>query len=363
MALDAQPYTPPKDGFFTTDAYTDHAIDFIREARRTAAAFFLYFAHNAPHWPLHARAATIAKYRGKYRAGWDRLRADRYEKMKQLGVIDPKWPLAPRPESLSAWDALPADKQDTWDLWMAVYAAQIEEMDTSVGRLLAALRETGADQNTLVLFFSDNGGAAERPVKTLDQAALGTRDSYEGYAIDGAHLSSAPFRKTKKYTHEGGISSPCIAWWPAGISAERRGQWITTPGHVIDIMPTCLELAGAALPAEHGGGRTTPLAGVSLAPLLAGRTVARPQPLFWEHEGHRAVRDGQWKLVSTFGGPWELYDVVADRTELNDLAAKFPDRVRDLSARYDAWAKTAGVLPWTNLPPAAGGKGGKKKQG
>ncbi len=363
MALDAQPYTPPKEGFFTTDAYTDHAIDFIREARRTAAPFFLYFAHNAPHWPLHARAATIAKYRGKYRAGWDRIRADRYEKMKQLGVVDPKWPLAPRPENLAAWDALPADKQDTWDLWMAVYAAQIEEMDTSVGRLLAALRETGADRNTLVLFFSDNGGAAERPVKTLDRAALGTRDSYEGYAIDGAHLSSAPFRKTKKYTHEGGISSPCIAWWPAGIPADRRGQWIATPGHVIDIMPTCLELAGAALPAQHAGKPTTPLAGTSLAPLLAGRPVARSQPLFWEHEGHRAVRDDRWKLVSTFGGPWELYDLQADRTELNDLAARFPDRVRDLAARYDAWAKSAGVLPWTNLPPAGGGKGGKKKQG
>jgi arylsulfatase len=362
MALDGAPYTPPMEGFFATDAFTDRAVDFVREARRADQPFFLYFAHTAPHWPLHARPATIAKYRGKYRAGWDRLRVDRYERMKQLGAIDPTWPLAPRPESLSAWDALPADKQDTWDLWMAVYAAQIEEMDTSIGRLLAALRETGADQNTLVLFFSDNGGAAERPVKTIEGAALGSRDSYEGYAVDGAHLSSAPFRKTKKFTHEGGISSPCIAWWPTGIPAERRGQWITTPGHVIDIMPTCLDLAGTALPAVHAGARTVPLAGVSLAPLFAGRPVARPQPLFWEHEGHRAVRDGNWKLVATHGGPWELYDVVADRTEMNDLAARFPDRVRDLSARYDAWAKSAGVLPWINLPPPTGGKGGKKKQ-
>jgi arylsulfatase len=361
MALDRAPYTPPTEGFFTTDAFTDHAVAFIREAHRGGAPFFLYFAHNAPHWPLHARPETIAKYRGKYRAGWDRIRADRTARLRELGALDARWPLAPRPENLPAWDSLPAARQDTWDSWMAIYAAQIEEMDASVGRVLAVLRETGAAGNTLVLFFSDNGGAAERPVKTIGAAAPGSRGHYEGYAIDGAHVSSAPFRKTKKFTHEGGIASPLIAWWPAGIAADRRGRWETAPAHVVDVMATCLDLAGTALPATLAGTRTVPVAGVSLAPTFTGRPLVRSQPLFWEHEGHRAVRDGDWKLVATHGGPWELYDLAADRTESRDLAAAQPGRVRALAARYDAWAAAAQVRPWITLPPAAGKAATQKK--
>jgi arylsulfatase len=353
MAVDDRPFTPPAEGFFTTDAFTDRAIEYVRDARRRAAPFFLYFAHNAPHWPLHARPATIAKYRGNYLAGWDRLRAERHARLQQLGAIDPRWPLAPRPENLPAWENVPAERRATWDTWMAIYAAQIEEMDTSIGRLLDALRETGAADNTLVLFFSDNGGAAERPVKTIGQPEPGSRDHYEGYAIDGAHVSSAPFRKTKKFTHEGGISSPLIAWWPAGIPAARRGQWVRDPAHLIDIMATCLDLAGTTLPASWRGAVPKTIEGVSLAPTFAGRPLARSQPLFWEHEGHRAVRDGDWKLVSTHGGPWELYRMSVDRTEMNDLAAAQPERVQALSARYEAWARTAGVKPWTNLAPPA----------
>jgi arylsulfatase A-like enzyme len=243
-----------------------------------------------------------------------------------------------------------------------VYAAQVEEMDTAIGRLMGALREMGQERNTLVLFFSDNGGAAERPVSTLDGAKLGTRDSYEGYAIDGAHVSSAPFRKTKKFTHEGGIASPLVAYWPAGIPASLHGTLNREPAHVIDLMATCLELAGAGLPPAWNGNRTPPLEGISIVPTLSGRPLARPQPMFWEHEGHRAVRDGNLKLVASHGDPWELYDLAADRTETTDLAAARPGDVRRLVATYEAWARRAGVRPWTTLGPAAGQTGAKAKK-
>lgn len=359
MAIDREPFTPPKEGFFTTDAFTDQAIQFIKEPCASGQPFFLYMAYNAPHWPMHARPETIAKYRGKYKAGWDRIREQRYERLKESGIIDAKWPLAPRPENLPAWDALPPERQDRWDNWMAVYAAQVEEMDTAIGKLMTTLRESGQEQNTLVLFFSDNGGAAERPVKTIENAPLGTRDSFEGYAIEGAHVSSAPFRKTKKFTHEGGVATPLIAYWPAGIPAARHGQLATDPGHVIDIMATCLDIAGAKLPAEWNGSKTTPLEGASLAPTFNGKPVQREQPIFWEHEGNRAVRDGNWKLVATANQPWELYDLAADRTELNNLFATTPDVVQRLTAKYDEWAKRACVLPWTELP--AQDKGARKK--
>lgn len=351
MAVDGTAFNPPEEGFFTTDAFTDRAIEYIREPRAGGGPFFLYVAHNAPHWPLQARAATIEKYRGKYRsAGWDQVRERRYNRLREQGVIPATAPLAPRPPALPAWRELSPEKRDVWDTWMAVYAAQIEEMDTAIGRLLTALRETGQEKNTLVLFFSDNGGAAERPVKTIAGAALGSRDHYEGYAIDGAHVSSAPFRKTKKFMHEGGISSPLIAYWPAGIPPARAGKWITDTGHVIDVMATCLDLAGATWPAQWRGSAPLPVQGTSLAPSFTGKKVQRSSPLFWEHEGHRAVRDGDWKLVATFNEPWELYNIATDRTEMNNLATSRPEVVAKLVGKYEAWAASAGVMPWKVLP-------------
>jgi arylsulfatase A-like enzyme len=187
-------------------------------------------------------------------------------------------------------------------------------------------------------------------VKTIAGAPLGSREHYEGYAIDGAHVSSAPFRKTKKFSHEGGISSPLIAYWPAGIPAARNGQWVTAPSHIIDIMATCLEIAGATLPPAWNGGRPTAVQGVSLAPTFAGRTLERAEPLFWEHEGHRAVRDGDWKLVASFNEPWELYNLATDRTEMTNLAGTHPEIAQRLSALYTSWAARAGVKPWRVLP-------------
>ncbi len=347
LAIDDQPYTPPMEGFFTTDDFTRHAIRFLRERPEDAPPFLLYIAHNAPHWPLHARPETIAKYRGRYRElGWDAAREQRMARLVEMGFIEADTPLAPRPGGLKPWTGLSPEARDRWDEWMAVYAAQVEEMDTAIGWLMDALRETGQEENTLVLFFSDNGGAAERPVKTIGDAPLGSRDSYEGYAIDGAHVSSAPFRKTKKFTHEGGIASPLIAYWPAGIPAERRGGLVADPLHVIDLMATCIDLGRAPFPAEWNGRATLPPEGVSLAPTLRGEPIARPQPLFWEHEGHRGVRDGDWKLVASHNGPWELYHLGEDRTEMNNRAAEQPARVADMAALYTAWAERVGVLPW-----------------
>jgi arylsulfatase A-like enzyme len=283
--------------------------------------------------------------------GWDKLREQRHARLKASGLIDSNWPLAQRPETLPAWDSITAERKDQWDQWMAVYAAQVEEMDTAIGRIVSFLRDTGQEENTLILFFSDNGGAAERPVKTMDGAEFGSRESYEGYGLPGAHVSSAPFRKTKKYAHEGGIASPLIVYWPRGVDPSLHGKLSREPGHVIDIMATCLDLAGARAPRQWNAQKTTPLEGVSLAPTFHGKKVKRAQPIFWEHEGHRAVRDGKWKIVSTFGEPWELYDLEADRTELNNLAETQASLVKRLSAKYDAWARRAGVLPWTNLPP------------
>ncbi|MGV3531621.1 MAG: arylsulfatase [Chthoniobacteraceae bacterium] len=346
MAIDDQRYTPPEEGFFATDAFTDHAIEFLKEPRSAEKPYFLYMAYNAPHWPLHARPETIAKHRGRYQKGWDRIREERYARLKDLGIIDARWALAPRPPALPAWEKVRPERQDRWDEWMAVYAAQIEELDNAIGRLIAAVRENGQEESTLILFLSDNGGAAERPVKSIAGAALGSRDSYEGYAIDGAHVSSAPFRMTKKFIHEGGISTPLIGRWPAGVPVARNGQLVSDPGHIIDIARTCADLAGV----QWVSNKSTPMEGISLVPTFRGAKLKRDAPLFWEHEGNRGVRDGDWKLVARFEQPWELYDLSADRTELNNLADTEPEIAKRLSEEYDRWAARAGVLPWTRLP-------------
>jgi arylsulfatase len=226
-------------------------------------------------------------------------------------------------------------------------------MDGAIGRVLQALRETGREDDTIVLFASDNGGAAEDPGRSLPGAVSGTRESYEGYGLAGAHVSSGPFRKTKRFTHEGGISAPLIARWPAGIDRSLRGKLTHAVAHLIDILPTCLDVADARFPERWNGAAPMPPEGIRLTPLFRGVDVARPGPIFWEHEGGRAVRSGKWKLVASFDEPWELYDMEADRTESTDLAKTLPDIARDLSERYDAWAARAGVKPWPVLPGPA----------
>lgn len=342
MAIGNEPYTPKADGsFYMTNAFTDHALRFIDEFA-AKEPFFLYLAYTSPHWPLHALPEDIAKFRGKYRKGWDALRQERHARQKQLGIVDAKWKLTARDEGVPAWES--AASADDMDLRMAVYAAQIYRMDQNIGRVIAKLEETGQLNNTLILFLADNGGCAEEKIKDeKPNVAAGGPDSYTSYGKPWANASNTPFRLYKHWVHEGGISSPLIAHWPSRL--KKKGYIDhTQPAHLIDIMATCMDVGGASYPAGK-----TPLEGKSMLPILEGKRRAGHPFIAWEHEGNRARRQGEWKLVSKHPGGWELYNIAQDRTETNDLAASQPDRVRKMSALYDQWAAKCGVLPWTRI--------------
>jgi arylsulfatase len=265
-----------------------------------------------------------------------------------MGLIDGRWPLSPRDPESPAWDSLTDDAKDRFDHLMAVYAAMIEAIDTSIGTLVKGLEARGALDNTLIFFLSDNGANAETgPDGRFNGDPPGGPNSNLYLGMNWATLGSTPFRRFKHFTHEGGIAVPLIVHWPRGIAARRRNTLVSEPAHLIDVMPTILEVAGAVYPREFRGQAIQAMEGVSLRPALAGRPLARAQPLFWEHEGNRAVRLGKWKLVSAYPQGWELYDMTADRVERHDLAAGRPDLVRTLAAAWDAWAARAAVDPWT----------------
>ncbi len=348
--------------WYATDLWTDFAIKFVDEALAAKKPFYLHLCHNAPHFPLQAPAEDIAKFRGKYKAGWDKLREQRHAKQIEMGIVDQAWPLAPRPNSVKAWDSLSADEQDKFDHMMAIYAACVNHMDAAVGRLVEAFRQRGVLDNTLILFLSDNGGNAESgPNGRLNGNPPGSPKSDVYCGESWAMLENTPFRRYKHFDHEGGIATPLIVHWPARISA--RGELRQQVGHIIDVMPTFLEVAGASYPKDHNGQAILPLEGKSLLPAFANQPLER-DALYWEHEGNAAMRAGDWKLVRLGGnGPWELYNLKTDRTELHDLAATEPARVRELAAKWDAWTVRAKVQPLPNeakKAPAAGAN--KKKQ-
>jgi arylsulfatase len=334
--------------WYSTDLFTDWGLKFIDEARAEKKPFFLYLAQGAAHFPLRAPAEVIAKYRGKYMAGWDQLRAQRYEKQKQLGLIDPKWTLAPRPPESPAWETRNAQQKDRFDQMMAVYAAMIDRIDASMGKLVAGLKERGELENTLILFLSDNGGNAEGgpPGVTKGDAPIGSPESYVLLGMNWATLCNTPFQRYKHFTHEGGVSTPLIAHWPAGIAASRQGVLEPQPGHVIDIMATCVDLAGAKYPAEFKGNKIEPMQGVSLRPAFAGQPLGRKEPIYWEHEGNKAARDGKWKLVMRHKQPWQLFDMEADRTEQHDLSKEHPEIASRLEAAWTGWAERSYVDKW-----------------
>jgi arylsulfatase len=348
----------PKD-WYTTDVFTDYALKFIDVAQTEGKPFFLYLAYNAPHFPLQAPAEDIAKYRGKYKTGWDKLREQRYARQISLGIIDKAWPLSPRPDQIKAWDSLTAAEQDRFDQIMSIYAACVDQMDQAAGRVIADLRRRGALDNTLILFLSDNGGNAETgPDGILEgPGAPGSATSKVYCGESWASLQNTPFRRYKHYIHEGGISTPLIAHWPAGIAA--KGELRTQPGHITDIMATCVAVSGAEYPAEFNVNAIPPMEGRSLLPAFANKPIER-DALYWEHEGNAAVRTGDWKLVRRGReGSWELYDLKTDRTELNDLSLKHPEMVKELAAKWDAWAVRANVVPYPDQQNA-GGKKNKK---
>jgi len=344
FAIDDKPHLPPKENFYMTDAFTENAVRFLDQYGREEKPFFLYVAYTAPHWPLHALPEDIVKYKGKYRQGWDALRKERYARMIKMGIIEAKWPLTPRDEGAYPWGDKVKDKE-LMDLKMAVYAAQIDRMDQDIGKILAKLRDLGKEQNTLVLFLSDNGGCHETGPLGFDRRKNGLPpggvDSYMSYGQSWANASNTPFRLFKKYTHEGGISTPLIARWPAVI--KQKGKLTNQVGHIVDIMATCVDVAGAQYPKSFNGNKITPKQGKSLLPIFQGRTRDAHEYLFWEHEKHEAVRHGKWKLVAHKRGDWELFDLEQDRSEMNNLVDKYPQIAHDLKAKYDDWAKNVGV--------------------
>ena len=367
-------------GIYFTDAITDNAVKMMEEnaASNAAAAtaggdrkpFFLHVAYTAPHWPLHALEEDIARYEGKYRGGWDALRTNRHEELKASGILNPKWDISPRDASAHPWQDERA--KDWEDLRMAAYAAMIDRMDQGVGRIMNKLRELGAADNTLVIFLSDNGGCAEFLAEDTDRPAPsmyssphpdgtpvvignvpgqrpGPADTFMSYDLAWANASNSPFRLFKRWTHEGGISTPLIVSWPDRV---RQPGIVHEPTHISDIAATCVAAANAAYPAELNGNPITPIEGVSFMDAIDKGEWNRGKPIYWEHEGSRAVRVGNWKLVAEVGGDWELYDMDEDRTELNDLAQRNAPQAAKMAAMYDEWAERCGVFPWPLSPSA-----------
>jgi len=352
LALDDQIWNPaPEDDFYFTEAITDHALEFIDEAVRENNPFFLYLSYTAPHWPLHARSRDIAKYRGSYLIGWDALRERRYARQLELGIADESMTISRRDDAVQRWDRVPEQEKDKWDLLMSVYAAMIDSMDQGIGQVMSKLDTLGIDENTLILFLSDNGGCESVPKATTagsdPSIPAGPKGGYHGYGPEWANASNTPFRKFKRFTNEGGISTPLLARWPATIKAG--GKTDRDIGHVIDLLPTILDVTDSTYPENSYSNSSIKPEGLSLAPSFKQESRPLHQFLYWEHTGNRAVRTQDWKLVGGRNGPWELYRIDQDRTEMRNLAPHEPDIVQDLAQRYEKWAQRTGVLPWPHV--------------
>lgn len=371
--------------YYYTEAITEHAKEYIARMSGKQDPFFLYVAYTAPHYPIQARKEYIDRYKGHYVAGWDSLRVRRYERMLEMGILPSGTKLSDKDEQCYDW------KDEKYRLWqqnrMEVYAAMVEQMDQGVGDIVAELRRQGKLENTMIIFMSDNGASNEGhlyntvertgapwkdrmiPDSTLDgrkvfpgdfpDHELGGPDTYGSYGPQWAHLSVTPFRRYKSWMHEGGICTPMIVSWQARITdcgAFRKGVY-----SIIDIMPTFLDVARAAYPDSIRGQKTLPITGVSMLPGLTKGMDSNNRTLYWEHEGNRAMRQGRWKLVSEYPGSWktlrsyptkgdwELYDLETDRTEMNDLAAQYPERVKQMVEAWEDWARQSQVEDWKTI--------------
>ena len=322
------PFTPKDTDFYTTDAFTDRAIDYVKRYQKETKPFLLYVAYTAPHYPLHASEEDVAKYRGKYKAiGWDKLRDQRYARQKASGVLPPNTELSPRTEGVPAWDDVPEEERDWWDLRMSAYAAMIDRMDRNIGRLLGALDDSGKLSNTVVFFLSDNGACQDSADRSTVKGTMPWEvTSYLTQGRPWANASNTPFRQFKTTDHEGGTRTPMIAYWPGVIEP---GSYTDSVGHLVDFMPTMLELAGEEVTGE--------LAGHSLVPALKAESTDRPWPMYWQFGKASAMRDEQYKIVKLGKGDWELYDLKKDPVELNDLADRMPEKVSAMSQAWDAW--------------------------
>lgn len=333
------------DDFFTTDAFTDHAIKTIRAQAATGKPFFHYLPYTAPHYPLHAKPEDMARFKGKYADGWDALRQSRYRRQIELGLIDPEifHNPGPNPDNQS-WTA--GQNADTeWEnLRMETYAAMVWRMDLNIGRVLDTLDQLGIADNTLVIFLSDNGGCSETPGGAANtEHRPGPKQWYSHVGPNWAYAQNTPFKRYKSHTHEGGVATPMLARWPGKIAPGSKSAQV---GHIIDFLPTFLDSAGGDYPATRKGEPLLLPEGVSLLPVLTGatETIKRPAPLFWHWAGNRAVRDGDLKLVwEKRNKKWQLYDLAKDRTETVDLAAQRPAKVDQLARKWVAWARLTNV--------------------
>ena len=371
--------------YYYTDAISDNAVTFLKEHSQKTAdkPFFLYAAYTAAHWPMHALPKDIAKYKGKYDEGFDPIRKQRLKRLKAIGLVAEDIKMSPGSDD---WERTQHKEWESRN--MEVYAAMIDNMDQGIGRIIAEVKRQEQFDNTLFLFLQDNGGCAEGfgrytpknpyreykpmgpddlqrkiwpPMQARDGRALrvgpgvmaGPEDTFIGYGRGWANVSDTPFREYKHYAHEGGISTPLIAHWPEGIDKKLSGKLEHQPGHVIDIMATCIDVAGVKYPKKYDGHQLDPVEGVSLTPAFTGKSLERKDAIYFEHHLNCAIRDGDWKLVrygqtgkpSNFR-PWELYNMRKDRSELNNLAKENSQKVEELTAKWEAWAVRAKVKPW-----------------
>lgn len=380
LTRDNTQIAPDEENFYYTDAITNNAIKFVKE-HKTDDPFFMYVAYTAPHWPMHALPEDIRRYKGMYSKGWDAVRAERYMRMQKMGLLKPEWKLNPRDEGISSWRET---ENKAWhEKRMEVYAAMVDRMDLGIGRIVKNLKEQKKYDNTLILFLADNGGCAEEygssgpkkpavgqrvdypvlgpdelqtrmqplmtrdalPVRTGYGVMPGPADTYVAYGKGWANVSNTPFRMYKHWVHEGGISSPLIAHWPKKIS--RKGEFESQPGHLVDLMATCVDVAKATYPKKYKDQEIHPASGKSLVPAFFGKDIQREDAIYWEHEGNRAARLGKWKIVAKNKQDWELYDMQADRSESNNLAETHPEILKQLADKWEDHAKRSNVYPLT----------------
>lgn len=357
--LDGEQYEVPLSGFYTTDAKTDFALQFLEQAGQSDKPFFLYLAYNAPHYPLHVKEQDFRKYENRYASGWDSVRKARFRRQMELGILGSDVELSPRPADVAAWEEL-SEADRNWEAErMAAYAGMVDCLDQNIGRLMVQLEKMRGGDNTIVIFCSDNGAC---PFERTRGKTLRPWDpkSYWTYDKGWAHVGNTPFRWYKQNQHEGGITSPMIVSW-SGLKTE-PGSVTSQPAHLIDFMATCAELAGANYPRRRGGRDITPLQGKSLTPIFAGKQREPHDWLYFQFSNNRAIRRGDWKLASAKGAAWELYDLSSDRSELNDQAGRYPDRFNELKELWHRVAEEVEGVPENLRKPVGSSKGAKKKK-
>jgi len=333
----------PDTGWYSTEAFTDYAINFIEETVREEKPFFLYQAYIAPHWPLQAKEEDIERFKGKYNNGYDSIRQQRFRRQKELGIVSENTRLTPA--GYPAWADIEDQQREARK--MEVYAAQVACLDRNIGRLIQSLKELGVYNNTVIIFLSDNGACAEE-VNRSGNTQIGGAASFVSYGENWANVSNTPYRLYKSFVHEGGILTPMIVSWPEGVS--KAGVITNEPAHINDIMPTCLELAGAVYPTGYNGNKIEPLDGKSFWSLVQGEKQSFNRPLYFQHQGNLAARFGNWKLVKQHNHNWELYNLENDPVEMQDRSETDSLKRDQLIGQYQSWSKEYGVLTWPLKP-------------